>query len=293
MIINGVVQKAISGFYYVKSDGILYECKARGSFRKKGFSPLCGDNVKAEINGKNGVITEIVGRKNSLVRPPVANIDKLFVVSSSENPAPNCLLIDRITVIAESKGIEPILVFNKNDLANLDEYRDVYIKSGFKAYSVSAFDPESLRDLKEELRSSLCVFTGNSGVGKSSLLNALFPKLSLKTGEVSEKLGRGRHTTRHVELFETDGGIVADTPGFSSLDLQKYEIILKDDLPDLFRDFAPYIGECRFSSCSHTTEKGCAVLKAVEEGEIVKSRHDSYVAIYNDIKNIKEWEIKK
>lgn len=293
MIINGVVQKAISGFYYVKSDGILYECKARGSFRKKGFSPLCGDNVKAEINGKNGVITEIVGRKNSLVRPPVANIDKLFVVSSSENPAPNCLLIDRITVIAESKGIEPILVFNKNDLANLDEYRDVYIKSGFKAYSVSAFDPESLRDLKEELHSSLCVFTGNSGVGKSSLLNALFPKLSLKTGEVSEKLGRGRHTTRHVELFETDGGIVADTPGFSSLDLQKYEIILKDDLPDLFRDFAPYIGECRFSSCSHTTEKGCAVLKAVEEGEIVKSRHDSYVAIYNDIKNIKEWEIKK
>ena len=293
MIINGVVQKAISGFYYVKSDGILYECKARGSFRKKGFSPLCGDNVKAEINGKNGVITEIVGRKNSLVRPPVANIDKLFVVSSSENPAPNCLLIDRITVIAESKGIEPILVFNKNDLANLDEYRDVYIKSGFKAYSVSAFDPESLRDLKEELRSSLCVFTGNSGVGKSSLLNALFPKLSLKTGEVSEKLGRGRHTTRHVELFETDGGIVADTPGFSSLDLQKHEIILKDDLPDLFRDFAPYIGECRFSSCSHTTEKGCAVLKAVEEGEIVKSRHDSYVAIYNDIKNIKEWEIKK
>lgn len=293
MIIDGVVQKAISGFYYVKSDGILYECKARGSFRKKGFSPLCGDNVKAEINGNNGVISEIVGRKNSLVRPPVANIDKLFVVSSSENPAPNYLLIDRITVIAESKGIEPILVFNKNDLANLDEYRDVYIKSGFKAYSVSAFDPDSLRGLKEELRSSLCVFTGNSGVGKSSLLNALFPNLSLKTGEVSEKLGRGRHTTRHVELFETDGGIVADTPGFSSLDLQKYEIILKDDLPNLFRDFSPYIGRCRFSSCSHTTEKGCAVLKAVEEGKIVKSRHDSYLAIYNDVKNIKEWEIKK
>lgn len=293
MIIKGVVQKAISGFYYVKSDGVLYECKARGSFRQKGLSPLCGDNVKAEINGEKGVIDEIVDRRNCLVRPPVANVDKLFIVSSSENPAPNFLLIDRIILIAEKKGIEPILVFNKNDLADLDGYRDVYIKSGFRSYSVSALDPDTLCELKKEITSSLCVFTGNSGVGKSSLLNALFPNLSLKTGEVSEKLGRGRHTTRHVELFETDGGIVADTPGFSSLDLQRYETILKDELPSLFRDFAPYVDSCKFTSCSHTSEKGCAVLEAVREGKIEKSRHESYVAVYNDIKNIKEWELKK
>ncbi len=290
---QGVIIKAISGFYYVKCDGNLYECKARGNFRRKTEQPLCGDVAEFEIDGCSGIITSIIGRRNSLTRPPVANIDKLFIVQSVADPSPNLLLIDRLTVIAETKGIEPILIFNKSDICDAEEYAEIYIKCGFKAFCFSCEngdDPTEIRRLAEE---GLCVFTGNSGVGKSSILNAVFPNLSLKTGETSRKLGRGKHTTRHIELYATCGGYVADTPGFSSLDIERYEPILKDELPYSFREFAPFIGSCRFTSCSHTTEKGCAVLDAVKNGIIPASRHNSYVSMYNEIKDIKEWELKK
>lgn len=290
---QGVIIKAISGFYYVKCDGNLYECKARGNFRRKTEQPLCGDVAEFEIAGCSGIITSIIGRRNSLTRPPVANIDKLFIVQSVADPSPNLLLIDRLTVIAETKCIEPILIFNKSDICDAEEYAEIYKKCGFKAFCFSCEngdDPTEIRRLAEE---GLCVFTGNSGVGKSSILNAVFPNLSLKTGETSRKLGRGKHTTRHIELYATCGGYVADTPGFSSLDIERYEPILKDELPYSFREFAPFIGSCRFTSCSHTTEKGCAVLDAVKNGIIPASRHNSYVSMYNEIKDIKEWELKK
>ncbi len=290
---QGLIIKAISGFYYVKCDGNLYECKARGNFRRKAEQPLCGDVAEFEIDGCSGIITSIIGRRNSLTRPPVANIDKLFIVQSVADPSPNLLLIDRLTVIAENKGIEPILIFNKSDICDAEEYAEIYKKCGFKAFCFSCKngdDPAKIRQFAED---GLCVFTGNSGVGKSSILNAIFPDLSLKTGETSRKLGRGRHTTRHIELYGTAGGYVADTPGFSSLDIERYEPILKDELPYSFKEFAPFIGSCRFTSCSHTTEKGCSVLDAVKNGIIPASRHNSYVSMYNEIKDIKKWELKK
>lgn len=290
---RGIITKAISGFYYVLCDGDLYECKARGNFRHKAEQPLCGDIAEFNADASGGVITSIVDRRNSLIRPPVANVDKLFIVQSVADPSPNLLLIDRLTVIAETKGIEPILIFNKSDIADAERYAEIYTECGFKAFAFSCKggdDPTEIRKLTED---GLCVFTGNSGVGKSSILNAVFPNLALKTGETSRKLGRGKHTTRHIELYGTGSGYVADTPGFSSLDIERYEPILKDELPRSFREFAPFIDNCRFTSCSHTSEKGCAVLDAVKDGKIPQSRHNSYVSMYNEIKDIKEWEIKK
>ncbi len=289
----GRIVKAISGFYYVDVDGIVFECKARGNFRNSNISPLCGDmsDITAE-NGK-GVVNAVCDRRNQLTRPPVANVDKLFIVSSSENPSPNLLLIDRLTVIAEKKGIEPIIVFNKSDLSDMQPYVDIYKTAGFTSFAVSCKNGENLELLKECINGSLCVFTGNSGVGKSSILNELFPQLSLKTGEVSEKLGRGRHTTRHVELFKCFDGYVADTPGFSSLDIERYEPILCHDLAENFKEFNKHSHLCKFTSCSHTCEKGCAVLDAVNRGEIPRSRHESYCTLYNEVKDIKEWNLKK
>lgn len=290
---EGKIIKGIGGFYYVETADAVFECKARGIFRKEKITPLVGDNVTFTIheNGEN-TIDKIEPRKNSLIRPPLANLDQLIIVASTCSPSPSTLLIDKMTAIACKKGIEPIIVISKADLSNADELAEIYKTAGFKTFTVSSVKDEGTEEIKSVLAGKVSAFTGNSGVGKSTLLNSLDSRLGLSTGEISEKLGRGRHTTRHCELFKVCGGYVADTPGFSSLDLERCEIILKDDLPYAFHDFLPYLDDCRFSSCTHQHDKGCAVLQAVENGEIAKSRHESYIAMYEAVKNLKEWELK-
>lgn len=292
---QGLILKGIGGFYYVKSSDKIYECKARGLFRKNEVIPLAGDRVVIEVdeNTEKGFITEIMERKNSFVRPPVANIDKLFLVVASTSPVPNLELLDKLIAIAEYKDVEPIIVITKTDLSEYQHLVDVYTKAGFTVYTYSAVEKSDTSPILAELRDSISAFCGNSGVGKSSLLNGLFPELNLKTNIISEKLGRGKHTTREVMLYEVEGGYVADTPGFSTIELERYEIIYKDKLQYCFRDFSDYIENCKFTGCSHTKEKGCAVIEAVLNGEIANSRHASYVSMYESAKNLKEWEIKK
>ena len=292
---TGILIKAISGFYYVACDGNVYECKARGNFRKAGVSPVVGDTVEFTlIDKKHGIVEEIKERKNLFNRPLVANIDKLFIVSAYTTPAPDTLMIDRLTALAVYNNIEPIIVFNKADMGSFDELYDIYIKAGFKTFVVSAKENRGIDLLKNEMQNCVCAFSGNSGVGKSSILNALFPDLQLKTGEVSDKLGRGRHTTRHTELFFVgDGAYVVDTPGFSTVDTNEDLYSFKLALAECFPDFSDYIDGCKFTSCSHITEKGCAVIDAVKEGKIQKSRHDSYVALANELKNVTAWNNKQ
>ena len=289
---DGIIIKGIGGFYYVEAAGGIYECKARGVFRKSGIKPLAGDRVSISIheNAEN-TVDEIYERSSVLVRPPVANVDRLFIVSSVCEPKPVLLIIDKLTALAVSKGIEPVVVFTKNDLENADEYVEIYRQAGIKAFAVSCVNGEGVDLVKMELEGHISAFCGNSGVGKSSLLNAIDPQLSLKTGEISDKLGRGRHTTRHSELFKVEGGYVTDTPGFSSFEADYTEPILKDDLPFAFREFEPFIGQCKFTTCLHTKDKGCRIIQAVEDGEIPVSRHESYCVMMEEAKNIKEWEL--
>lgn len=292
---NGIIIKAISGFYYVSDGENTYECKARGSFRESGVSPLVGDRAEFEqTEEQRGVVTAVLPRKNLLSRPPVANIDKLFIVSSYEKPAPNAYIIDKLTALAEYKEIEPIIVFNKCDMGGFEEWESIYKTAGFKVYTVSAENGEGINALKAELKDCISAFTGNSGVGKSSILNVLFDGLELKTGAVSEKLGRGRHTTRHTELFSLpEGGFVADTPGFSSLEYECNDYGFKESLVSCFRDLSKYADGCRFTSCTHTVEKGCNIIGAVESGEISESRHKSYVALFEELKDLKPWNTAK
>ena len=292
---SGKIIKGIGGFYYVEAAEAVYECKLRGNFRSMNITPVVGDNVEFSINENADCrIEKVFERKNLLVRPPLANIDRLFIVSSLREPSVNVFIIDKMAAIAEKKGIEPIIVFTKTDLdGDYGKYTDIYTKAGFKTVHCSNSDRGSAEEIKNLIRGKVCAFTGNTGVGKSSLLNVIDKSLSLKTGETSKKLGRGRHTTRHCELFRVAGGYVADTPGFSSLDIEKTEIIRKEELFDCFREFEPYFGKCRFSSCSHINEKGCAIIEAVKKGDISESRHSSYIRLYNEVKDIKEWEIKK
>lgn len=292
---TGILIKAISGFYYVSFDGNVYECKARGNFRKAGVSPVVGDIVEFSlIDNTHGIVEKICERKNLFNRPLVANVDKLFIVSAYSTPAPDTLMIDRLTALAVYNNIEPIIVFNKADMGSFDEFYNIYSNAGFKTYVVSAKDNVGIDDLKAEMRDSVCAFSGNSGVGKSSILNALFPELQLKTGEVSDKLGRGRHTTRHTELFFVgDGAYVVDTPGFSTVDTNEDLYDFKLSLANCFPDFCEYLGGCKFTSCSHIAEKGCAVVEAVRSGEIQKSRHDSYVALMAELKDITAWNTKQ
>lgn len=294
-MIKGKIVKGIGGFYYVETADGIFECKARGSFRKMNISPLVGDNVEISVNtNAENRIEEILERKNSLIRPPLANLDRLFIVSSTVEPSVNTLIIDKMIALAEYKSIEPIIVFTKTDLDDsYKEFEKIYENAGFRVVCCNNLSGDGAEEIKSLLSEKLSAFTGNTGVGKSSLLNAIDSRLSLKTGETSRKLGRGRHTTRHCELFKICGGYVADTPGFSSLDFERCEVILKDELFDCFREFSDYFGMCRFSTCSHTGEKGCAICRAVAEGKISESRHNSYVQMYNDAKNIKEWEINR
>ncbi len=290
---KGIIFKALSGFYYVKTDDDLIECKARGVFRKKQNAPLVGDKVVISFTDENrGVIDQIMPRLNCLIRPPVANIDQLFIIVSTVSPLPNTFVIDKMIAIAEDKGIEPILIINKSDLSSPKEIASVYESAGFKTFVVSAQTGEGIENIYPLFKDKLSVFCGNSGVGKSSILNAIDSRFSISTGEISEKLGRGRHTTRHSELYECHGGLIADTPGFSSVDMERMAVIKKDDLQFVFREFKEYLGECKFTSCSHTKEKGCAVLEAGEQGKIEPTRIESYRRLYEEASKYKEWELK-
>lgn len=291
--LNGILMKSIGGFYYVRTDDGEYECKARGSFRKSGDSPVAGDKVVINIPEEGfASIEEIIPRKNKLKRPALANIDILVIVCSTVDPEPNFTVIDKMTAAAVNNNMEPVIVVSKNDLKNGDKLAAIYRNAEISVYQCSPDAEEEAKKLREHLRGKVSAFTGNSGVGKSTLLNLLFPDLELQTGQISKKLGRGRHTTRVVELFELDGCYVADTPGFSTVDLQRYEMIDKTQLQYCFPEFDKYLGECQFTSCAHICEKGCRILQAVQDGEIEESRHRSYVTMYNEVKDIKSWQLK-
>lgn len=293
---QGLIYKALSGFYYVSADGKnLTECRARGKFRLSGKTPLVGDFVLySETEQGKGILEEILPRRNSFIRPPVANIDLLIVVVSEVNPVSDPFLIDRILAVAEHSSCDCVICINKCDMKKSDRLLNIYQNTGYKAFYTSCETGEGIEALTCAAANKTCSFVGNSGVGKSSLLNALEPGFEIKTADVSQKLGRGRHTTRHVELYTLrNGAILADTPGFSSFDTERMDIIRKEEHQYLFREFAPYLGECMFNDCSHTSEKGCAVLEALERGEIHSSRHESYKRLYMSAKQIKNWEINK
>ena len=292
--LEGLVRKGIGGFYTVETPEGIYTCTARGKFRKARISPYAGDRVRilGEEDG-TGALEEILPRKNFLVRPPIANIDQLFIVTSLRDPSPDPLILDKTIAAAELEQIAPVLVLTKTDLDDASPLQEIYSVAGIPCFAVSSVTGEWVDQVGALLEGRISAFTGNSGVGKSTLLNALFPDLQLKTGEISQKLGRGRHTTREVELYKLEGGgYVADTPGFSTFDIERYRMTDKEKLAFGFREFAPYLGACQFSSCSHTCEKGCAVLQAVEEGKIPRSRHESYCAMYQEVKDVKQWQQK-
>ncbi len=292
MIKEGIILKGIGGFYYVETDEGVFECKAKGKFRSQKISPLAGDRVKITVvNDKDNTIDEISERKNSLRRPPVANIDKLIIVVSSIKPKPNTLIIDKMSVLAEKNNIEPVIVITKTDLYFDSELVDIYKSAGYRVYTFSPETPENLESIKAELKGCISAFTGNSGVGKSTLINALNGELNLETGEISDKLGRGRHTTRQAEIFHVADGLVIDTAGFSSIDFTADNLIFADELQYYFKEINERIGECRFTGCNHLGDKGCRICQLVQEGIISKSRHDSYVSMFNETKDYKKWNI--
>ena len=294
-MIEGRIQKALSGFYYVDTGSEVLTCRARGKFRKDGVSPLVGDRVEVrELGNGEGFVERICPRKNAFARPAVANIDQLVIIGSGAIPKTDPFLIDRVAAIAALKGCEAIILLNKCDLDRADDLYDLYRAAGFQTLRVSAETGEGLEELKPLIAGKLSTFTGNSGVGKSSILNALDPAFDLKVGEISEALGRGRHTTRHVELFKLScGAEIVDSPGFSSFETDELNLEWKHRLPETFREFAPYLGQCRFVGCSHTKEKGCAVLEAVRRGDIQKKRHESYLRLYEELKPLKDWQENK
>lgn len=289
--IQGIILRSIGGFYYVEAADTVYTCRARGHFRRQGVTPVAGDRVSILVDEDGtGTVDAVLERKNVLVRPPVANLDVLVLVASVCHPRTNTLVLDKMIAVAEKKGICPVIVINKSDIGDPSELESIYHTTGLECFTVSANDPKTLEPLRRRLAGQVCVFAGNSGVGKSSILNGIDSSLELTTGEISEKLGRGRHTTRTATLYHLADGFVVDTPGFSSLDMEQVESIDKEELADCFREFAPYEGKCRFIGCAHYREPNCAVRAAVEAGEISNSRYESYVSMYEAVKDKKEWE---
>ena len=291
---QGVIIRALRGFYDVDTGEGTVRCRARGKLRKERVTPLVGDRVQFQMSGDSGYVQEILPRKNSFIRPAVANVDVLVMMASQVNPVTEPFLIDRVAAIAAQQQVELILVINKCDLDPADRLYEIYRNTGVTVLRLSAVTGDGVEALRARLSGKLAAFTGNSGVGKSSLLNILYPEAQMATGDVSEKLGRGRHTTRHVELFTLpDGTRIMDTPGFSAFDTDQMDLGTPENLALAFPEFAPYLGHCRFDDCAHVKEAGCAVLEALEEGKIQKSRHDSYVRLYAQIKEQKAWQRKK
>ena len=290
---TGRIVRSLSGFYDVETEGEIITCRGRGVLRKSGMTPLTGDLAEISVDHGKGMVDRLLPRKNSFVRPAVANIDILIIFAANVNPITEPFLIDRVAAIAGDQNVPVCLCINKCDLDPGGNLLEIYRKAGFQVISTSAETGDGVEKLREILHGKLSAFTGNSGVGKSSILNRLCPELALATGEVSQKLGRGRHTTRHVELYSLgDNTYVADTPGFSSFDTDQMEVILKENLQYAFPDFSPYVGKCRFPDCSHRKEPGCAVREAVEAGEIGKTRYESYLKLYDKASQIKTWELK-
>lgn len=289
----GRIIRSLSGFYDVQLPQGVVTCRGRGILRKEQITPLTGDLAEITVTGGKGMVETILPRKNSFIRPAVANVDALVLFAANVNPVTEPFLLDRVTAIAGNQNVQCVICVNKSDLDAGEELVKVYEKAGFPVISTSAKTGQGMEELRELLRGRLTAFTGNSGVGKSSVLNRLCPELRLATAEVSEKLGRGRHTTRHVELFSLgEDTYVMDTPGFSSFDTDQMDVILKENLQYAFPDFSDFLGCCQFADCSHRKEPGCAVRKAVEEEKICASRYDSYLKLYEKSAQIKQWELK-
>ena len=290
---TGRIIRSLSGFYEVRTADGTVTCRARGSLRRLQVTPLTGDLVEITLEKGKGMVEKVLPRKNQFVRPAVANVDALVIFAANTNPVTEPFLIDRVAAIAGDQEVEVILCVNKCDLDPAEDLIRIYTHAGFNCIAASAETGEGVEALREMIRGKLVAFTGNSGVGKSSILNRLCPELNLPTGEVSEKLGRGRHTTRHVELYDLgEETYVADTPGFSSFDTDQMEVILKENLQYAFPDFERHVGACQFRDCTHRKEPGCAVTAAVAAGEIEQSRYDSYLRLYEKASQIKEWELK-
>ena len=290
---TGRIIRSLSGFYEVQTPDGMVTCRARGSLRRTGEAPLTGDLVEISVEKGKGMVEKILPRRNQFVRPAVANVDALVVFAANVNPVTEPFLIDRVAAIAGDQEVEVILCVNKCDLDPAVDLVRIYRHAGFQVISASAETGAGVEQLRNLIRGKLVAFTGNSGVGKSSILNRLCPELNLPVGEVSEKLGRGRHTTRHVELYHLgENTYVADTPGFSSFDTDQMDVMLKENLQYAFPDFGRYIGSCQFHDCSHRKEPGCAVTAALAAGEIEASRYDSYLKLYEKASQIKLWELK-
>ncbi len=277
---KGYIVKGIGGFYYVKTEEGVIECKPRGIFRKQKITPVAGDEVTLETENGAAVIAEIAPRKNVFVRPPVANLDVLFLVASTTQPTPSTLVLDKLSAIAVDKGVQPVIVCTKADLGEVEFLRSAYERSTLPFIAIRYDSGEGLDEVRQWISGRLCAFCGNSGVGKSTLLNTLLPQAERETSAISQKLGRGRHTTREVTIFEAFGGRIADTPGFASLEANRAGFIPKENLEHAFPEFGPYLGQCQFTGCSHRTEKGCAIRAALAEGKLSQTRYDSYCAMY-------------
>jgi len=290
---TGRILRSVSGFYEVQTERGMVTCRGRGHLRKGNEIPLTGDMVEISLEQGKGMIEKILPRKNRFIRPAVANVDALIVFASNVNPVTDPFLIDRVAAIAGDQEVAVHICVNKCDLDPAVDLLRIYRNAGFSVIQASAVTGEGVEDLRRLIAGRFTAFTGNTGVGKSSMLNALCPQLQLATGEVSEKLGRGRHTTRHVELYQlSEDTYVADTPGFSSFDTEQMDVILKENLQYAFPDFTPFLGKCQFHDCSHRAEPDCAVRLAVEWGDLEKTRYESYLRLYEKSNQVKLWELK-
>ena len=292
--LTGRIIRSLSGFYDVQTSEGVVTCRGRGSLRRSGDSPLTGDMVEISVEHGKGMVERILPRQNRFIRPAVANVDALVVFVSNVNPVTEPFLVDRVAAIAGDQEVPVYICVNKCDLDPAEDLVRIYTHAGFPVICASAETGEGVEQLRKLLQGKLTAFTGNTGVGKSSMLNALCPDLGLATGEVSEKLGRGRHTTRHVELYcLEENTFVADTPGFSSFDTEQMDVLLKENLQYTFPDFGPYLGKCQFHDCSHRAEPNCAVRMAVEVGDVERTRYDSYLRLYEKAEQVKLWELNK
>lgn len=289
---RGIIISSYGDSFRVLADGEEYVCRARGALRNKDVSPMCGDFVSVELSGSEAVISGIFPRKNEIVRPPLANLDRLVFVCSTVDPVPNLRALDKFTAVSVYKGIIPVIVFTKTDKCGSESFEKIY-RGVFPVFSVNNLTGEGVSELYDVLKGSFSALAGNSGVGKSSLLNNLCPKAGAVTGEISRKLKRGKNTTRRTEIYPlTDGGYIADTPGFAAFSTERYDTIFKEELAGCFPEFQDYIGSCRFPDCSHTKEQGCAVLEAVKDGLIGRTRYQSYCDMYDEALKIRPWELK-